>query len=134
MRNVLPAVIIFAIGALAVVHAWSADHKSIQGKVTGADGKGFAGATIRVERVDAKAKTILASTDPQGVYVLNGLPAGTYQLTAVVDGTPRSRVKVRTSNAGWTRVDFDLRLNEQRADGVDHMQTDLSLQTPAPGR
>ena len=88
----------------------------------------------RVERVDAKAKPILATTDPKGVYVLSGLPQGTYQVTAVVDGTPRSRVKVRTSNAGWTKVDFDLRLNEQRADGVDHMQTDLSLQTPAPGR
>ena len=125
----------FLVVALVVVGPmWSADHKSIQGNVTGADGKGYAGAEIRVERVDAKAKPIIVSTDAKGVYVLSGLPIGTYQVTAYVDGTARSRVKVQTSAAGWTKVDFDLRLNEKRGDGVDHMQTDLSLQTPAPGR
>ena len=134
MRKSFPAIIILGIGALAAVQVWSADHKSIQGTVIGADGKGYAGAEIHVERVDAKAKPVLATTNDKGVYVLSGLPVGTYQITAYVDSTARSRVKVKTSSAGWTKVDFDLRLNEQRGDGVDHMQTDLSLHTPAPGR
>ena len=136
MRIFLTITAAFAVTLLvvAVGSAWSADPKSIQGKLTGADGKGYAGAEIRVERIDAKAKPIVTETDAKGVYVFRGLPVGTYQVIACVNGKDRSRARVQTSSAGWTKVDFDLRLNEKRGDGVDHMQTDLSLHTPAPGR
>src|SRR4051795_2406563 len=104
MRIFLTIIAAFAVALVlvAVGSAWSADSKSIQGKLTGADGKAYAGGEILVERVDAKAKPIVAKTDANGVYVFRGLPVGTYQVIAYVDGLARSRVKVQTSSAGWT--------------------------------
>jgi hypothetical protein len=96
--------LLFAAGS-----AW-ADSKSIQGTVIGGDGKPFAGAEVRAERLDAKATPALTKTDAKGQYIFKGLPVGAYAITAIVKSVPKSRASVRTRSDGWAKVDFDLRL------------------------
>src|SRR2546429_119011 len=101
---VLPAVI------LATGSAW-ADTKSIQGTVTGQDGKPLTGAEARANRLDAKEPTpAIAKTDAQGHYAFKALPVGAYAVTAYVKSVPKSRASVRTRSDGWAKVDFDLRM------------------------
>lgn len=128
--TVLPAIVfLLTAGSLQ-----GADHKSIQGKVTGADGKAFARAEIVAEEARPKSKPVIVKTDSSGQYVFRNLPVGNYTVTAYVEGVPMSQAKIRTSNAGWTNLNFDLRLNDRRGGGADRMQTDLSVSTPSPGR
>ena len=98
---------------------------AIKGMLIGEKGKPFGGAEIQAQRVDTKAKAVVAVTKPDGHYFFIGLPVGTYSLTAYVDGTAMSRANVRTRNEGWVKVDFDLRLNAKGADGTDQMQRDV---------
>jgi hypothetical protein len=46
------------------------------------DGKPFAGAQVKIERTDAKARAINTNADAKGNYVVNGLPAGTFNVAA----------------------------------------------------
>ena len=126
---------VFAAALLLVPASASAgDNKSIQGKLIGEDGKAWAGAEIRAQRTDIKAKPAVTRTDAQGVYVFKGLPAGKYTVTAYVGGFPKSKAKVQTRGKGWARVDFDLRLNDANNQDVDRMQRDLSNSGPLPDR
>jgi hypothetical protein len=88
--------------------AW-ADNKSIQGTVTGSDGKPVVDAEVRAERTDAKAAASLTKTDTKGQYTFRGLPAGAYAITAIVKSGAKSRADVRTRNTGWLKVDFNVR-------------------------
>ena len=92
-------------GAVGVL----ADSRSIQGTLLGLDGKPFAGADIKAERLDAKEAPALTKTDAQGHYLFKTLPAGAYAITAFVKNVPKSRAMVRTRGDGWAKVDFDLR-------------------------
>ena len=103
----------------------AADNKSIQGTLLSEEGKPLQGAEIHAQRVDAKAKVVIARTRPDGRYYFIGLPPGAYSLTAYVDDVAMSRVSIRTRNDGWVKVDFDLRLNAKGADGTDRMQRDV---------
>src|ERR1700719_417457 len=60
---------------------------AIKGMLIGEKGKPFGGAEIQAQRVDTKAKAVVAVTKPDGHYFFVGLPVGTYSLTAYVDGT-----------------------------------------------
>jgi Carboxypeptidase regulatory-like domain len=102
--------IVVSIALLFLCSSALADNKSIQGTVTGTDGKPLADAEVRVERLDAKAAPALTKTDAKGQYAFKRLPAGAYAITAVVKSVPKSRATVRTRNDGWVRVDFDLRM------------------------
>ena len=94
---------------LEAASTW-ADSKSIQGTVTGTDGKPLPGAQIRADRVDAKAKPEITKTDAQGHYTFKSLPAGAYRVIAMVNEVPKMHATVRTRADGWAKVDFDLRL------------------------
>lgn len=109
------------------------DNKSIQGTLRDTDGVLLVAGEIRAERLDAKAKPFITQTDGRGQYVFRGLPAGTYSVTAYVDDIPRARAKVRTSDKGWAKIDFDLRKIEQGKGDVDQMQTDLRMHTTLSG-
>jgi len=89
----------------------SAENKSIEGTVTGTDGKPFANGEVRAQRLDAKAEPAVTKTDAKGRYVFRALPAGAYAITAYVESIPKSRASVKTRNDGWAKVDFDLRLS-----------------------
>jgi carboxypeptidase family protein len=124
--------IIIAALAVALVaggSAFAADNKSshgaIRGTLTGEDGKPYGGAEIRALRVDAKQSVAIATTDSHGVYLFKGLPVGAYSITAVVDSAAVSRANVKTSDHGWSKVDFDLRLNAKSDPGADRLQRDL---------
>jgi carboxypeptidase family protein len=61
------------------------DTNSVQGLITGADGKPVAHAEVRAERTDAAAKRIVTTTDANGHYKFAALPAGKYSITVVTD-------------------------------------------------
>jgi carboxypeptidase family protein len=103
----------------ATTSAW-AETKSIQGTVTGADGKPLAEATVRANRLDAKAEPALAKTDAHGNYTFKNLPAGAYALTAIVKNVPKSHASVKTRSDGWAKVDFDLRVRANSASIKKH--------------
>ena len=107
-----PSRIIAAVSVAFVLGASSAwaDSKSIQGTVTGTDGKPFAGAEIRADRLDSKATPAKTKSDAQGHYTFKALPAGAYTITAFVKTVPKMHATIRTRADGWAKVDFDLRL------------------------
>ena|ERR1700736_1693849 len=105
----------------------AADNKSIQGTLLSEEGKPLKGAEIHAQRVKAKPLVAIAMTDAHGRYWFAGLPVGAYSVTAYIDGVAMSRANVTTSSKGWTKVDFDLRLNAQGADGTDRMQRDVRM-------
>ena len=122
--------VLAAVGLLfAAASGWAADNKSIQGVLIDENGKTLRGAEIRVQRLDAKAKVAVTKTDARGQYVFAALPAGSYAVTAYVDGFPKSRATVRTRDKGWARVDFDLRANDADNRDTDRMQRDIQTST-----
>ena len=108
---------------------------AIAGTFTDEDGKRLVAAEIRVESVGSKLKPVTTKTDAQGRYWVKGLPIGDYVVTAYLDGSPVYRAKIRTSDKGYAKVDFDARLTKQGAEGADRMQRDLQLSngSPLPG-
>jgi hypothetical protein len=88
--------------------AWG-DTKSVEGTVTGADGKPLIGTEVWAERLDARANPVMTKTYAKGQYVFKDLPVGVYQVLVTIKGVPKSRAKIKTRTDGWVRVDFDLR-------------------------
>ena len=86
-----------------------AEGNSIRGVVSDAKGQPVAGAEVRADRTDAKGRSAVATTDAKGQYALNHLPVGTYKVIASIFKTPRSATSVKTSAAGWVKVDFPLK-------------------------
>jgi hypothetical protein len=93
---------------LLMSNAALADTTSIQGAVTGTDGKRLANAEIRADRLDAKVAAVLMKTDAKGQYVFQALPVGTYAITASGKGIT-FRTNVKTRSGGLAKVDFDFR-------------------------
>jgi carboxypeptidase family protein len=118
-------VAVFTIVLVASGSTLAADDKSVAGTVIGKNSKPFEGAEIRVRRVDAKAAVAIATTDGRGIYVFKGLPVGKYLITAYVDGFAKSTASITTPGKGWTKVDFDLRLEARTNESVARMQHDL---------
>ena len=125
---------IVALLALALVAAGSmmAGEKShigwVKGTLIGEDGKPFKGAVIRAEpkgKTELKGKAFVTATDSRGQYLFTAMPIGDYSLTVYVDDVAMSRASIRTSNRGWSNVNFDLRLNAMGGDGADRMQRDI---------
>ena len=101
--------VIIVVCSLALVTTAWAEGNSIRGVVVDGKGKPVAGAEIRAERTDSKVPAEVAKTDAKGQYALNHLPLGTYKVIASVNKTPGSAATVKTSAAGWVRVDFAMR-------------------------
>jgi hypothetical protein len=129
-RSGIVAVLAFALAAAG--SALAGENKShggwVKGTLIGEDGKPFKGAIIRAEpqgKSGMKGKAFVTATDSRGEYLFTTMPVGEYSLTAYVDGVALSRTGIRTSDRGWSQVNFDLRQNARGADGVDRMQTDI---------
>jgi Carboxypeptidase regulatory-like domain len=75
------------IGIMASLTPINADTNSksdsVQGLITGADGKPLVHAEVRAERTDAVAKRVVTQTDDKGHYVFTSLPTGKYSITVV---------------------------------------------------
>lgn len=87
----------------------SAQFTTIEGTVTGTDGKPVQGAVIQIHRTDIKWDSH-TKTDKKGHYVHAGVPLGKFDITCEVDGKPVDKVtNYQTSMAERPPLDFDLR-------------------------
>jgi len=94
---------------LCVASAW-AGPSSIQGIVKDAKGQPIKGADVRIESKDGKQRFNTVKTDAQGRYISQGLPAGVYRVSLVVNGAVKSSItNTKTKADQATQLNFDLR-------------------------
>jgi hypothetical protein len=94
---------------LSIATAW-AGPSSIQGIVKDAKGQAIKGADVRVESRDGKQLLQTVKTDGSGRYVSNGLAAGVYRVTLVVNGAVKASImNTKTSADRSTQLNFDLK-------------------------
>src|SRR5881275_3695513 len=95
--------------ALCVASAW-AGPSSIQGIVKDAKGQPIKGADVRVESKDGKQLFNTVKTDAKGRYISQGLAAGVYRVTLVVNGATKASItNTKTKADQSTQLNFDLK-------------------------
>jgi Carboxypeptidase regulatory-like domain len=94
---------------LSVATAW-AGPSTIQGIVKDAKGQAIKGADVRIESRDGKTLFKTVKTDGKGRYVSDGLAAGVYRVTLVVNGAVKASImNTKTSADRSTQLNFDLK-------------------------
>src|SRR5467141_1694208 len=94
---------------LCATSAW-ATTSSIQGIVKDAKGQPIKGADVRIESKDGSKLIKTVKTDANGRYVSDGLPAGVYRVTLVVNGAVKTSINnTKTKADGPTQLNFDLK-------------------------
>jgi Carboxypeptidase regulatory-like domain/Chaperone of endosialidase len=94
---------------LCAANAW-AGPASIQGIVRDAKGKPIKGADVRVESRDGKQLFNTVKTDAKGRYVSQGLQAGVYRVSLVVNGAVKASIMNTNARADQaTQLNFDLK-------------------------
>ncbi|HUB81205.1 MAG TPA: tetratricopeptide repeat protein [Bryobacteraceae bacterium] len=94
--------VMFAASALAQI-------TTIEGTVTGVDGKPVQGAIIKIHRTDIKWDAQL-KTDKHGHYIHTGVPLGTFDVSVIIDGKEADVVHgVKSQMGDHPPTDFDLR-------------------------
>src|SRR6266487_5365556 len=93
----------------SVAIAW-AGPSAIQGVVKDAKGQAIKGADVRIESKDGKQLFKAVKTDRSGRYVSDGLAAGVYRVTLMVNGAVKASIKNTTTKADrQTQLNFDLK-------------------------
>ena len=81
----------------------------LQGMVKDANGHPIEGANIRIETKNGGRLLTTVNTDANGRYSLEGLPAGSYRVTLVVNGAVKTSINNTTIEASEsTQLNFDL--------------------------
>jgi len=94
--------VILATGAFAQV-------STLEGTVTGTDGKPVQGAIVKIHRTDIKWDASL-KTDKKGHYIHTGVPLGTFEVSVLIDGKEMDKVNgVKSQMGDHPPLDFDLR-------------------------
>jgi hypothetical protein len=94
---------------LCVVTAW-AGPSAIQGVVKDAKGQAIKGADVRIESRDGKKLFKTVKTDGSGRYVSDGLAAGVYRVTLVMNGAVKASImNTQTKADQRTQLNFDLK-------------------------
>src|SRR6266511_5516909 len=94
---------------LFVASAW-AGSSTIQGVVKDAKGQVIKGADVRIESRDGKKLFKTVKTDGNGRYVSDGLAAGVYRVTLVVNGAVKASImNTKTKADQRTQLNFDLK-------------------------
>ena len=94
---------------LSVATAW-AGPSAIQGVVKDAKGQAIKGADVRIESKDGKQLFKAVKTDRSGRYVSDGLAAGVYRVTLVVNGAVKASINNTKTKADQpTQLNFDLK-------------------------
>jgi carboxypeptidase family protein len=94
---------------LSVATAW-AGPSVIQGVVKDAKGQAIKGADVRIESRDGKKLFKTVKTDGSGHYVSDGLAAGMYRVTLVVNGAMKASImNTQTKADQRTQLNFDLK-------------------------
>jgi 5-hydroxyisourate hydrolase-like protein (transthyretin family) len=94
---------------LCVASAW-AGPSSIQGVVKDAKGQPIKGADVRIESKDGRKFLKTVKTDANGRYISDGLSAGVYRVTLVVNGAVKASImNTKTMVDQPTQLNFDLK-------------------------
>jgi hypothetical protein len=94
---------------LSVASAWAAG-SALQGIVKDAKGHAIEGADVRIETKSGGKLITTLKTDANGRYILDGLPAGNYRVTLVVNGSVKASINNTTIQSGEpTQLNFNLR-------------------------
>ena len=94
---------------LSVATAWAAT-SVLQGTVKDPKGHPIKGADVRIESRDGSKLIKMVKTDANGRYVSDGLPAGVYRVTLVVNGAVKTSINnTKTRADGPTQLNFDLK-------------------------
>lgn len=99
------------LGVIAILFVGSALGAStvLQGIIKDVNGHPIAGADVRVETTNSGRLLTTVKTDASGHYSLEGLPAGNYRVTLVVNGVVKASINntMVTSNES-TQLNFAL--------------------------
>jgi hypothetical protein len=94
---------------LSVATAW-AGPSTIQGLVKDAKGQVIKGADVRIESKDGSKLFKVVKTDRNGRYTADGLPAGVFRATLVVNGAVKASItNTKTKADQPTQLNFDLK-------------------------
>jgi hypothetical protein len=94
---------------LCAATAW-AGPSAIQGVVKDAKGQAIKGADVRIESRDGSKVFKTVKTDGSGRYVSDGLAAGVYRVTLVVNGAVKASImNTKTKANQSTQLNFDLK-------------------------
>src|SRR5213596_3161583 len=94
---------------LCAATAW-AGPASIQGVVKDAKGQPIKGADVRIESRDGKQLFNTVKTDAKGRYISQGLTAGVYRVTLMVNGAMKGSImNTKTKPDQATQLNFDLK-------------------------
>jgi 5-hydroxyisourate hydrolase-like protein (transthyretin family) len=98
------------IGAMLFVAIASAASSELQGIVKDANGHPIKGADIRIEATNTGRLLTTVKTNVNGRYSLEGLAAGNYRVTLVVNGAVKTSVNNATLEPGEsTKLNFELK-------------------------
>ena len=104
---------LFLAGSLVVSAAVSAETpSSIEGNVTGSDGRPLKNAEIRFEQRAGQISPIISRTDVNGHYTAV-LPKGVYKTNLAERGRMKASITVKATGAN-SRIDFDLRPSAEK--------------------
>jgi hypothetical protein len=94
---------------LCVASAW-AGPSAIQGIVKDAKGRPIKGADVRIESRDGRKLFSTVKTDGNGRYVSQGLVAGVYRVSLIVNGSTKASIANTATKADQsTQLNFDLK-------------------------
>ena len=98
------------IGVMLFVASASAASSRLQGIVKDAKGHPIQGADIRIEATNTGRLLTTVKTDVYGRYTLEGLVAGKYRVTLVVNGAVKASINNTTLELGEsTQLNFELK-------------------------
>ena len=98
------------IGAMLFVASASAANSELQGIVKDVNGHPIQSADIRIEVMKTGKLLTMVKTNVNGRYSLEGLAAGNYRVTLVVNGAVKASINNTTLEPGEsTRLNFDLK-------------------------
>ena len=97
------------LGVMLFVASALAASSILQGIVKDANGHPIEGADIRIQAKNSGRLLTSVKTDAKGHYSLEGLPAGDYRVTLVVNGTVKTSINNTTVEPSVsTELNFDL--------------------------
>ena len=98
------------VGAMLFVAGASAANSVLQGIVRDANGHPIQGADIRIEATNTGQLLTTVTTNVSGRYSLEGLAAGNYRVTLVVNGAVKASINNTTLEPGGsTQLNFELK-------------------------
>jgi hypothetical protein len=100
------------LGSVLLSETFAAQTSSIEGNVTGADGRPLKDAEIRFEQKVRQMSPIINRTDANGHYTA-ALPRGLYKMSLAAGGAVKASITVKATGLN-SRIDFDLRPSAEK--------------------